>query len=76
LKSETIMSDMLYYITQGKHKGLLHIEFQKQHDSNMAERLYEYNNPTTHTTKKQRETAWKAISRYQRATHILYRQHK
>jgi len=47
LKSETIMSDMLYYITQGKHKGLLHIEFQKQHDSNMAERLYEYNNRAT-----------------------------
>jgi predicted transposase YdaD len=43
LESETIVSDMLYYVTRGKRKGLLHIEFQKRRDSNMADRLWEYN---------------------------------
>jgi hypothetical protein len=43
LEDETIYSDVLCEIKVNGQKGLLHIEFQKKRDSNMAKRLWEYN---------------------------------
>ena len=43
LDGETIYADHLYEVTLHGKRFLLHIEFQRNHDPYMAERLWEYN---------------------------------
>ena len=43
LEDETIYSDILCEVKVNGQKGLLHVEFQKKRDSNMAQRLWKYN---------------------------------
>ena len=43
LEDETIYSDILCEVQIKGRKALLHVEFQKKRDSNMAERLWQYN---------------------------------
>jgi predicted transposase/invertase (TIGR01784 family) len=43
LKARHINTDVLYQVQVNKHPCLLHIEFQRRGDPNMARRMWEYN---------------------------------
>src|SRR5260370_23922926 len=42
-ESEAIYSDILFEVILNGVRALLHVEFQRSRDSQMAERLWEYN---------------------------------
>jgi len=58
LESDYVVSDMLCYVARDGEKGLFHIEFQKRRDTNMAQRLWEYN---TRATIKYKLPVWSCV---------------
>src|SRR5437763_13436705 len=43
MRNQTIEADLLYIVTWNKKKTVLHVEFQRQRDSKMGKRVWEYN---------------------------------
>ena len=52
LEGKEIYCDVLCEIRVKGKRAYLHLEFQKRRDSQMARRLWEYNDPTTKSPKK------------------------
>ena len=52
LKVRTIEADLLYNVIWNKENVVLHVEFQRRHDTNMGKRLWEYNIVTSYLTKR------------------------